>query len=154
MAKRKRPKAPKLERKAVAKTKAAPRRIGKGDHLTKVPVRSAPQGSPTSKGLRLQTQALLMPTILTVLNEDLARLGAGEAVDLIRELLWAEARRVGLSTAQINVSAAVSMPDGGIDASVSGTPAGLIGSLLQPGRTSHQIKASGAFQPWKETDLR
>src|SRR6266404_2524425 len=39
-------------------------------------------------------QAVLAPTILTVRNEDLARLGAGEAVDFLRELLWAEARRI------------------------------------------------------------
>jgi len=61
---------------------------------------------------KLPAQAVLAPTVLTVLNEDLTRLGPGEAVDLIRELLWAEARRVGLSTTQINVSAALNMPDG------------------------------------------
>jgi hypothetical protein len=98
-------------------------------------------------------QAVLAPTVLTVLNEDLARLGSGEAVDLIRELLWAEARRVGLSTAQINVSAAVNMPDGGIDASISAAPPNLVGSMLKPGRSSHQIKASSAFEPWNEAHL-
>ena len=46
------------------------------------------------------------------------------------------------------------MPDGGIDASVSAAPSDLASSMLKPGRSSHQIKASGAFEPWNETHLR
>jgi hypothetical protein len=130
--------------------------------MTIVELVSGRQSSGTASGTRQPSkkretaaaQAVLAPTILTVRNEDLARLGAGEAVDFIRELLWAEARRIGLSTTEINVSAAVNMPDGGIDASVVGTAAMPTDAILKPGRNSFQIKASGAFKPWRRPHLK
>jgi hypothetical protein len=141
-------------RKRSGKTKSAPkakpRRTGKAAGAAKM-FAGRDKGAPPTK---LLAQAVLAPTVLTVRNEDLARLGPGEAVDLIRELLWAEARRVGLPTAQVNVSAAVNMPDGGVDASVSAAPPDLASSMLKPGRSSHQIKASGAFEPWNEAHLK
>jgi hypothetical protein len=103
---------------------------------------------------RVSAQAVLAPNILTVFNEDLARPGPGEAVDLVRELLWAEARRIGLSTTEINVSADVSMPDGGIDASVQWNASAIPSDAIKPGRTSYQIKASGVFKPWDETHVK
>jgi len=48
----------------------------------------------------------------------------------------------------------VNMPDGGIDASVIGKPAMPTDSMLKPGRNSYQIKASGAFEPWKQSHLK
>jgi len=141
-------------RKRSEKTKAAPRakarRTSKAAGATKAGA-GRDRRAPAAK---LPAQAVLAPTVLAVRNEDLARLGSGEAVDLIRELFWAEARRVGLPIAQVNVSAAVNMPDGGIDASVSAAPPGLASSMLKPGRSSYQIKASAAFEPWNEADLK
>src|SRR5713101_4167814 len=99
---------PKVEQHEIALTRKRP--------SSKRTRHSVAKGGPPSKS---PAQSVLAANILTVLNADLARLGPGEAVDLIRELLCAEARRIGLSTTEINVSAAVNMPDGGIDASVT-----------------------------------
>ena len=140
----------KRSEKAKSAPKAKARRVSKGAGATGGGA-GRERRVPAAK---LPSQAVLAPTILTLRNEDLARLGPGEAVDLIRELLWAEARRVGLPVAQVNVSAAVNMPDGGIDASVSAAPPGLTSSILMPSRSSYQIKASAAFEPWKEADLK
>lgn len=93
-------------------------------------------------------------TILTVLNEDLGRLTPAAAVELLRDLLWADARRVGIPTTSINVSAWVDVPDGGIDASISADPAEFKGSALTSGRLGFQVKAGTAFQPWQESPLR
>ena len=38
---------------------------------------------------------LFMDNIFSIKNEDLARLSPQEAVEFFRELLWAEARRIG-----------------------------------------------------------
>jgi hypothetical protein len=76
-------------RKRSGKIKSAPkakrRRTGEAVGAAKM-FAGRHKGAPPTK---LLAQAVLAPTILTVRNEDLTRLGPGEAVDLIRELLWA-----------------------------------------------------------------
>ena len=52
-------------------------------------------------------------TIFTVKSDDLGRLDPTGAVDLFRELLWAEARRIGIEISKINVSSQINVPDGG-----------------------------------------
>jgi hypothetical protein len=92
------------------------------------------------------------PTLLTVRREDLERLDAREAVDFFRELLWAEARAIGLPRSNIRVSELIDVADGGIDATVEG---GLPESddLIREGRTGYQIKASSAFKPWQASAI-
>lgn len=96
---------------------------------------------------------MLSPTLFTVQAEALERLSDGDAVEVFRELLWAEARAVGLPTSKIRVSELVDVADGGIDATVEG---GLPKSadLLREGRTGYQIKASSAFKPWQEATIK
>jgi len=89
-------------------------------------------------------------TLFTVQQEDLARLDAREAVRLFRELLWAEARTIGLPTSNVRVSELIDVADGGIDAVVEGTlPEST--DLIQEGRTGYQIKAGSAFKPWQKS---
>ena len=57
-------------------------------------------------------------TIFTVTKEDLALLNEHTAVDFFRELLWAEARRIGIEISKINVSSRIHVQDGGVDATV------------------------------------
>ena len=73
-----------------------------------------------SRQEKVRIQAQPFPaTIFTVANDDLGRLTAAGAVELLRDVLWADARRVGIPATSINVSAWVDVPDGGIDASVT-----------------------------------
>lgn len=81
-----------------------------------------------------------MDTIFTVKNENLERLNSQEAVDLFRELLWAEATNTGVLKNLINVPSAITVADGGIDAEVK--DANVIGGqgLIKEGLTRYQIK--------------
>ncbi len=93
------------------------------------------------------------PTLFTVRREDLERLDAREAVDFFRELLWAEARTIGLPRSNVRVSELIEVADGGIDAAVEG---GLPqpDDLIREGRTGYQIKASSAFKPWQLSAIK
>jgi len=75
-------------------------------------------------------------------------------VELLRDILWADARRVGIPTTTINVSAWIDVPDGGVDARVTAEPASMKGSVLKSRRLGFQVKAGSGFQPWQESDLR
>ncbi|GAK57955.1 hypothetical protein U27_04927 [Candidatus Vecturithrix granuli] len=59
-----------------------------------------------------------MDTMLTVKNEDLQALNSVQAVEFFRELLYAEATRIGVPLKNINISTWIDVPDGGIDASI------------------------------------
>ena len=59
-----------------------------------------------------------LKTILTVEGSHLERLNPEQAVGIIRELLWAEATKYGISKNLINVPSAITVADGGIDATV------------------------------------
>jgi hypothetical protein len=94
-----------------------------------------------------------MDTIFTVKNEDLERLSPKEAVALFRELLWAEARRIGLPISKIHISVWVDIPDGGIDAVVE-NPLSIPSDLIKEGRTGYQIKAGASFKPWQDGQIK
>ena len=95
-----------------------------------------------------------METIFTVKNEDLERLIPQEAVDFFRELLWAEARRIGIGISKIHVSSWINVPDGGIDALVEGN-INLGGcDLIRSGRIGYQIKAGETFKPWEDAQIK
>ena len=92
--------------------------------------------------------------IFTVTNEDLDRLDPAEAVRFFRELLWAEARRLGIEMSQINVSSQVNVPDGGVDATVNAEPSAAGSDIIKPGKTCYQIKSGKAFKPWRKSVIR
>lgn len=96
-------------------------------------------------------------TIFTVTAEQIAALDAARAVELVADLLWAEARRLGLSTTHVHVSTRITVPDGGIDASVDTTDIDAdnwIDSFIPDERTSLQIKTGGSFTPWQKSDVK
>lgn len=92
-----------------------------------------------------------MPTIFTVLPEDLGRLGPARAIRFMAELLWAEARRLRLPNTAVSISSRLTTPDGGVDAQVSGDVSD--DGLLTTGETAFQVK-TGAFQPWQPAVIR
>src|SRR6266567_127643 len=100
----------------------------------------------SSKPAKVRAQAPTFPaTIFTVTNEQLGRLGPSLAVEIFRDLLWADARQHGIATTSINVSAWLDVPDGGIDARVSADPASLTGSVIKSSRMGFQVKAGTGF---------
>lgn len=94
-------------------------------------------------------------TIFTVTPEQLAALNAERAVELVADLLWAEARRLGFPTTQVQVSTRINVPDGGVDASIDASGiTGLNDSFLPEGRTAFQIKTGESFKPWQEAQIK
>lgn len=89
-----------------------------------------------------------------VRTEDLKQIGAGQAVDLFRQLLVIEAAKVGVPITGVDVPSDINNSDGGIDAEVSNLagvamPAGLIFD----GLTRYQIK-TGKFSASIPSDIR
>ena len=99
----------------------------------------------------------MMYTIFTVTAEQIAALDAARAVELVADLLWAEARRLGFPTTHVHVSMRITVPDGGIDASVDTDGIDVdkwIDSFIPEVRTSLQIKTGGSFKPWQKGDIK
>ena len=92
--------------------------------------------------------------IFTVTNEDLGRLDPAEAVRIFRELLWAEAPRLGIGLSQINVPSPINVPDGGVDATVNADLSAAGSDIIKPGKNCYQIKSGKAFKPWQKSVIR
>ncbi len=82
-----------------------------------------------------------MDSIFSVTGNDISQLGPERAVDVFRELLWAEATVTGVAKALINVPSAITVADGGIDAEVQGAQASGGQGIIKDGLTRYQIKA-------------
>lgn len=95
-----------------------------------------------------------MDTILTVRNEHLSLLSPEDAVIFFRELVWAEAARIGLPIDKINVSSWINVPDGGVDASVAGSGISAKSGLIKRGHNSYQIKTGESFSPWQRSQIK
>lgn len=93
-------------------------------------------------------------TIFTVTPQDIGGLDAKRAVDLIADLLWAETRRLGIPTTRVQVSRRITVPDGGVDASVADATDSWPDSFLFGGLTVFQIKAGTDFKPWQKAALK
>src|SRR5437867_2141147 len=127
-------------RKKVARRSAARKQQGAGRPAKRIKARAEPQ--------------VLSASIFTVRNADLERLTPEGAVELLRDLLWAEAGRVGLPKTSINVSSWVDMPDGGVDATFEGIASAARSAVLKQRRTGFQVKAGAGFQPWNDSHVR
>ena len=92
--------------------------------------------------------------IFTVRNDDLGRLGSTEAVQFFRELLGAEARRLGIEISKIYVPIQTDVPDGGVDAVVIENGTSAASGLIKTGQTSYQIKSGQSFSPWQKSEIR
>ena len=93
-------------------------------------------------------------TIFTVRNEDLTGLNQNTAVEFFRELLRAEAHRLGIEISKINVSSWVNIPDGGVDATVDDVQIAAGQGIIKQGKTSYQIKAGASFKPWQKSVIK
>ncbi|CAM2005662.1 hypothetical protein [Acanthopleuribacter pedis] len=81
-----------------------------------------------------------MDNILTITNRDLDELSSDQAVDFVRELLWAEASAVGIAKNWINVPSSITVADGGIDAEVEHAEIQSGQGVIKKGITRYQIK--------------
>jgi hypothetical protein len=98
-----------------------------------------------------------MNNIFTVTNQDLQRLNPQQAVEVFRELLWAEAWRMGLPRNKVRTSSLINVPDGGIDATVEADEninSAYRDGLIKIGLTSYQIKADSDFKPWQKSKIK
>src|SRR4051794_29981224 len=89
----------------------------------------------------------LTPSIFTIEDAEFGQLDEVRGVKFFRELLWAEARRLGISVNKIHVSVLTKVPDGGIDASVEENISATESGLIKSGATYYQIKTGAAFKP-------
>lgn len=77
--------------------------------------------------------------------EHMDAMKSNEAVDLIRELIYADAAASGIPYDKIDVPTAITSPDGGVDGVVRGAPKGGKHGIVKKGLTCYQIK-SGKFR--------
>lgn len=85
---------------------------------------------------------------------DLTRIDAGEAVELVRQLLVIEACRVGTPVTGVDVPSAIDVADGGIDAEVVGVAGTVLpAGLISEGLTRYQIK-TGSFSASRPSEIK
>jgi hypothetical protein len=98
-----------------------------------------------------------MNNIFTLKNEDLQKFNPQQAVEIFRDLLWVEARRLGIPVNKVRISSRINVRDGGVDAAVEpdGIPQPVLpDGLIKIGRTAYQIKASDSFKPHQNAEIR
>jgi hypothetical protein len=77
--------------------------------------------------------------------EELKALDSNQAVELLHRILLAEARRLGINIAELNIPYNVNAPDGGIDGQINGYDDQLdLSPIVLSGHTAYQVK-SGDF---------
>src|SRR5437879_3263621 len=79
-------------------------------------------------------------TAFTVTPQRLSALSASDAVDVVRELIWAEASDMGIGKDLINIPTAITVADGGVDAEVDCVLPRVGQGLIRQGLTRYQIK--------------
>jgi hypothetical protein len=92
-------------------------------------------------------------TVFSVTSADFEPLGPTDAVRFFSQLLWAEARRIGLPVTRINISSRTDVADGGIDATVTGADEFPASDLVSNATLGFQIK-TGDLRPWQESVVR
>ena len=93
-----------------------------------------------------------VPSFFSADVDRIKELDPVRAVDLFRDLLYAEAFRLGLPPDRVHISADVNTADGGIDASVDPPLPSSTGPLSLP--TGFQLKAGKSFKPWQKSALK
>ncbi|RNJ75642.1 MAG: hypothetical protein EB828_04580 [Nitrosopumilus sp. D6] len=83
-------------------------------------------------------------SLFEVTPEILQGLNPSKAVNLVRQLIWADAYASGIEPSKINIPAEINIPDGGIDAEVSNAQKDGKYGIIKNGTTAYQIK-SGNF---------
>lgn len=93
-------------------------------------------------------------TISTVKPEHLGWLNQVESTLFVRDLLWAEARRLGPGTCKVDVPNEINAADGGIDATVDANLSVPQSRIIEPGKNGYQIKSGYEFKPWQKSQIR
>lgn len=78
-------------------------------------------------------------------------LNPADGIRLLRDLLWCEAMRLQIPRHKVVISSDITVPDGGIDASVD-APENQT-SILAPGHCHYQIKTGASFKPWQQAQI-
>lgn len=94
-----------------------------------------------------------MNTIFEVEKRELSSLASDRAVDLFRELIWAEAIALGIGKNLIDVPSAITVADGGIDAEVRIVQFSGGQGIIKQDLTRYQIK-TGEFSPSQESKIK
>lgn len=94
-----------------------------------------------------------MNSVFSVSEEDINKLSIEDCVRLFGELLHSDARKMRLSLSKVNFTSKMTVPDGGIDASVED---GIQeqGDLIIDSESFYQIKSGIDFTPWNEPKIR
>jgi len=95
-----------------------------------------------------------MTGIFSLENNDLSRLTQDQAVTYFRDLLLAEARRIGLPFNKINISQEIFVGDGGIDATILEDQTLTNGTFLFDGFSGFQIKTGTSFNPRQKSKIK
>lgn len=96
-------------------------------------------------------------TVFSVTTQQVGALDAARAVELVRDLLWAEARRIGFATSRVKISTRINVADGGVDASIDTSDVESdewCDSFISDDRIAFQIKTGDSFKPWQEGDIK
>lgn len=96
----------------------------------------------------------MTPLALRVAAGELKILSSMQAVDALRDLLYAEAKLLGIPLTGVNVPIAITTRDGGVDAEVTCPiePTGHNG-VIRAGYTCYQVK-TGDFSASRKTDIK
>lgn len=97
---------------------------------------------------------IFVRSLYTPSVKDLNLLGPEKAEDLLRDLLFSEARINGLPISNFDVSSVTNLPDKGADAYVRDITGLEQEDLLKNGDTCYQVKTGRSFEPWKESSIR
>lgn len=96
----------------------------------------------------------IQPGPFDVSAEQLAQVSPALAVNIVRQLLIAEAQQIGIPVTAVNVPSTIYIADGGVDAEVSLVEADPMPlGLLRSGHARYQIK-SGGFSATNDTELK
>ncbi len=96
-----------------------------------------------------------MHNILSVNEEYLKQLDSKSSVEFFRDLISAEASRVGIPPSKINISSRITVPDGGVDATIDTESISIPpGGLFDEGKNSYQIKTGESFKPQNKSAIQ
>jgi hypothetical protein len=96
----------------------------------------------------------MTPLAFRVTADELKTLSSMQAVDALRDLVYAESKLLGIPITGVNVPIAITVRDGGVDAEVTCPiePTGHNG-VLRAGYTCYQVK-TGDFSASRKTDIK
>ncbi len=91
--------------------------------------------------LVLRKTRAMQRSFFDVTPSEIGQLGSEPAVEVLREMIWAEASNLGIPISDTDIPFAVTTSDGGIDAEVLATDVAQGRGLIFAPRTSYQVKA-------------